>query len=146
MKKLNLNYGKLIAYLTIFLVIIFCFIYFPICQLNFDITSWIIIGVFLILYVAIIILIFKTFKMEYDDKAFYYTRLSKIEVIKFQDVLYIDEPYTIRHKALTIYFKNGKLRFITLDKDNKILQVFKEKCHNQISREEFQRRFPTIKL
>ena len=54
MKKLNLNYGKLIAYLTIFLVIIFCCIYFPICQLNFDITSWIIIGVFLILYVALL--------------------------------------------------------------------------------------------
>lgn len=146
MKNLKVNFLKISIYYSIFMIIVFCLFYFPICKLTFDIKSIIIIIVFVILYFIFFIGIFKTFTLSYDNKALYYKRLNKQEVIYFDDILYIDEPYSLKHKSLTIYDKKGQLKFIDFDKEKKILDIFKQNCKNTITREEFQRNFPTIKL
>jgi len=64
----------------------------------------------------------------------------------FSSILYIDEVYTNKHKTLLFYTDRGHARFLVLDKKNVLLTKTKEKCKNLISKEEYQAKFPRVKL
>lgn len=146
MKKLRVSHGKTILYTIVFMIVVFIAVYFPICGITFDVKSIIIIVVWVLVTPILLIGIMKTYKLEYTDKECIVTRLNRVDVYKYSDVIYIDEPYTIKHKSLTFYTKEGKLKFITLDKDAKLLDVFYKNCDHLLTREEFIQKFPTIKL
>jgi hypothetical protein len=150
MEKLRVNFKKMILYVNIALFVIFLIIAITIVGFSWEETdtvpTFLICGLYLVFAVGLSIFVPKTFKMEYDDKCFYYTRFGKEEVYEFKHVLYIDEPYTEKHKALCFYLNTGKLKFISFDRDKKILDVFVSHCKNAITREQFVGRFPNIKL
>ena len=150
MEKLRVNFKKMILYVNIALFVIFLIIALSIIGITWEetdmISCFLICGIYLLFVVLLSIFVPKTFKMEYDDKCFYYTRFGKEEVYQFKHILYIDEPYTENHKALCFYLNTGKLKFISFDKDKKILDVFLTHSKNAISREQFIARFPNIKL
>ena len=112
----------------------------------FKTQDYVLFGVMILLTIIFFFFIPKTFSYKYDKKQFEVTRFGKTDVYEFNNVIYIDEEYTLKHKALTFYLKSGKLIFISLDKDKKILEVFKKHCKNNISREEFQILYPGIRL
>lgn len=150
MEKLRVNFVKSVIGVNITTIILAAIAYVTIVGFSWgedSLFKTLVIGfLYVFISVAFSILVPKTFALKYDNKRFYMLRFGKEEVFEFANVLYIDEPYTIKHKALTFYTNKGNLKFISLDRDNKILDVFKSHCKNLISREEFQIRFPTIKL
>ena len=64
----------------------------------------------------------------------------------YKDILYIDEEYTHKKETLLFYTNKGDQRFLVLDKEHKIYDALKSNCKNLISREEFHRKFPKVKL
>ena len=150
MEKLRINHLKMILYVNVALLVLALIIGGFLIGLSWEeddlLKVFIVVGIWLAFAIFFSILVPKTFSMKYDSKCFYLTRFAKEEVYEFKNVLYIDEPYTEKHKTLTFYLKDGKLKFISFDKDKKILDVFLMHCKNTISREEFIARFPTTKL
>lgn len=150
MEKLRVNFWKMILYVNIATFVIGLIIGITIIGFTWEekdiVPLFLIIGLYVVLSVLFSIFVPRTFTMQYDDKCFYYTRFGKEEVFEFKKVLYIDEPYTEKHKALCFYLNTGKLKFISFDKDKKILDVFLSHCKNTITREQFISRFPNIKL
>ena len=150
MEKLRVNFLKMILYVNLSIFVIGVIIGFSVIGITWeegdDLKLFIILAAYVLLSILFSIFVPKSFSMKYDTKCFYYSRFGKEEVYEFKNVLYIDEPYTEKHKALTFYLKDGKLKFISFDKDKKIVDVFLTHCKNTISREQFAARFPTIKL
>lgn len=148
MEKLRVNFFKSILYTNIATLTIFVIIYFSVLgtKLWDNFTSSMIIILWFAISLCFSILVPRTFSMSYDNKALYVNKFNKEEVIEFKNVIYIDEPYTEKHKALTFYMKSGKLKFVSFDKEKKILDIFKNNCKNLLTREEFQRMYPTIRL
>lgn len=148
MEKLRVNYFKSILAVNITNLILFTAIYFAILQTDLwdNAKSTIIILIYVTFTLVLSIFVPKSYAMTYDDKCFYNIRFGKEDVVAFSDVIYIDEPYTNKHKALTIYLKSGKLKFISFDKDKKILDLFKSKCKNTVTREQFIVMYPNIRL
>jgi len=64
----------------------------------------------------------------------------------YASILYIDEQYTKKHKTLLFYTDRGDSRFLVLDKDELLLSKTLERCKNLISKEEYQTKFPRVKL
>ena len=151
MEKLRVNFTKMILYVNIALFVIFLIIALTVIGFSWEqdkdaIPTFLIVGLYVVFSVLFSIFVPRTFKMEYDNKCFYYTRFGKEEVYEFKNVLYIDEPYTEKHKALCFYLNTGKLKFISFDRDKQIVDIFLSHCKNTITREQFVGRFPNIKL
>ena len=150
MEKLRVNFWKMILYVNIATFIIALIIALTVIGFTWEekdlISTFLIVGIYVVLSVLLSIFVPRTFSMKYDNKCFYYSRFGKEEVFEFKNVLYIDEPYTEKHKALCFYLNTGKLKFISFDKDKKILDVFLTHCKNAITREQFISKFPNIKL
>ena len=64
----------------------------------------------------------------------------------YEDVVYIDKAQTEKKKTLTFCTKQGHIRYLPFDKDGKIYQVFLNKCHNLLEKEELIRKYPGIKI
>lgn len=67
-------------------------------------------------------------------------------IYNYDDILYIDEAYSRKHKTLLFYTSKGHERFLALDKKMILLEKVLEKTHKRISREEYKKRFPRVKL
>ncbi len=65
---------------------------------------------------------------------------------RFKDIIYIDEEYSVKHKTMLFYLKDGKERFLAFDKDHKVYDACLERCENLITKEELKRRFPNLKI
>ena len=83
---------------------------------------------------------------EVTNSAIIHHKLNSTFTYDFNNVLYIDENYTKKHKTLLFYNNKGKDLFLTLDKDMELLKIFNKECKNLISREEFHKKFPKVKL
>lgn len=148
MKELKVNYLKTRLGLLVTTSILYVIFYlsFGSKKWPFTATDYILLAAYILLTIFSLIIVKYTFSISYDNTAIYITRFGKTNGYKFNDVLYIDEPYTEKHKALTYYRKDGKLVFIALDKEKQMLNVFKDNCKNTISREQFISRYPNTKL
>ena len=73
-------------------------------------------------------------------------RFTKELVYEFNDILYIDEEYTKKHKTLLFYTNKGDSRFLILDKENIIYTTLLNKCKNLLTRDQFHTKFPNVKL
>lgn len=148
MEKLKVNFLKARLGLIGTSVIITLIIYFLAGSKAWplEVKDYIIFVVMFLITLIFFIMIPRTFDYEYNNSEFHVTKFGKTTVYNFNNVLYIDDYYTEKHKALTFYLKTGKLVFIALDKENKILEVFQKHCKKTVSREQFQGMFPNIKL
>lgn len=67
-------------------------------------------------------------------------------IYNFDDILYIDEAYSRKHKTLLFYTAKGHEIFLALDKEMILLERVLEKTKKRITREEYKMRFPRVKL
>ncbi len=65
---------------------------------------------------------------------------------EFDSILYIDETYSRKHKTLLFYTDKGDERFLALDKKNILLEKTLERSKKCVSKAEFTKRFPRVKL
>jgi hypothetical protein len=148
MEKLKVNYVKAYFGLVMTSLIIFAVFYLAIGSKEWPPTpqDYILLALILALTIICLFAIRKSFSIEYDRNSVNITRFGKIEVYNFDNIIYYDEEYSIKHKAITFYTNKGVLKFIALDKEKKLYKVFKENCRNAISKEEFIARFPSARL
>ena len=106
----------------------------------------IIISVYALIMLVILIISLSTQYYEINKKDLTESKFGKKFTYFYSDVIYIDEAQSRKGKALTFVTNRGHVKYLTFDKDGKILDAFLSKCHNLISLEEVKRKFPGIKI
>lgn len=64
----------------------------------------------------------------------------------FNDMVYIDEEWSKKHKMLLFYLKDGKSKFLAFDKEGIIYDYALKYSVHRLTKEEFQRAYPNVKL
>ncbi len=67
-------------------------------------------------------------------------------IYNFANILYIDDTYTIKHKTLLFYTDRGDARYLVLDPQQLLYTKTKERCKNLMSKEDYQAKFPRVKM
>jgi len=108
-------------------------------------THWFIMGVwFVTTLIYILVGIFTNYyKIEKDGILQH--RFTKNYFFRYDEIIYVDEEYTKKHKTLRFVTNQGQLQFLLLDKNELIYAEVKKKC-DLINEEEMNRRFPRLKI
>lgn len=148
MKELKINKATSILGFLATMVVIFIIFYlsFGSYQFPFQPKDYVIFVLWLISTIVFLIWFIKSFKIEYDSKGIYVTKMNKVKTITFSSILYFDEEYTIKHKVLTLYNDKGKAVFVNLDKEKELINVIKTKCKHLISKEQYKMQFPNANI
>ena len=64
----------------------------------------------------------------------------------YSDVVYIDEEQSVRRKMVCFYTRQGHCRYLMFDKKGILYKVMISNCKNRISKEDFKRKYPQVKL
>lgn len=94
--------------------------------------------------VVFCIITIRATKYEITANKITHHKLGKTIDYFFNDILYIDEEFSEKHRMMLFYNKDGKEKFLLFDKEGKIYETALQKAH-QITFEELQRRFPNVK-
>lgn len=106
-------------------------------NLSSDITrDVIIVLVWAALFVLFMILMIKKNYYEISKTTLVHKRFVGEVSYDFNNVVYIDEAYSIKHNTLLFYNNKGKELYLVMDKNQELLKVFKQNCHNLKSKEE----------
>lgn len=89
-----------------------------------------------VLFVVFLILMLKKNYYEITKKELIHKRFVNEVTYSFDNVIYIDEGYSIKHNTLLFYNKEGKSLFLVMDKKGELLKIFKQNCHNLKSHDE----------
>ena len=73
-------------------------------------------------------------------------RYTKELIYYFSDVIYIDEEKSMKKKMIHFYTRQGHPRYLNFDRKGILYQTMLEKCENRMSKEEFERTHPDVKL
>ncbi len=67
-------------------------------------------------------------------------------VYNYSDVVYIDEEQSVKKKMVCFYTRQGHCRYLMFDKKGILYKVMIANCKDRLSKEEFQARYPQVKL
>ena len=82
---------------------------------------------------------------EIQGAVFIHSKMGKVVEYTFNNIIYIDEEFSIKKKMLRFFTKDGKEHLLVFDKNAVIYETALKKCP-LISLEEFKRRFPDKKM
>jgi hypothetical protein len=82
---------------------------------------------------------------EIDGATFIHSKMGKVVEYTFNNIIYIDEEFSESKKMMRFFTKEGKEHVLIFDKNAVLYHTALKKCP-LISKEEFQRRFPNIKM
>ena len=82
---------------------------------------------------------------EIDGATFIHSKMGKVVEYSFNNIVYIDEEFSEKKKMMRFFTKEGKEHLLVFDKNGELYKTALEKCP-LISKEEFCRRFPNIKM
>lgn len=105
--------------------------------------------ILVILFVSMVILDIFAIKSTYYtivNNAIIQHRFGKINYYDYSRIIYIDKDYSLKHKALTMVMDDGKIIFLTFDKEGKIYEMALKNAKKLISKEELNKKFPKIKV
>ena len=139
--------------IIIFLIadLIFAVLLFASCINLFLFQKW---GVVQILIIALYVIISVFMLVLSLTRNFYVIESKYLVVVKgakemhyfYNDVVYIDNEQSERRKVLCFFTNKGHTRYLPFDKEGKIYKTFLNKCHNLLSKEEFNAQYPNNKL
>ena len=111
-----------------------------------NVVQFAIIGLFV--GVSVIMLILSLTRNFYviEKKYLVVVRSSKNMFYNYEDVVYIDKEQTERRRVLVFYTNKGHVRYLPFDKEGKIYQIFLQRCHNLLDKEQLKQKYPNIKL
>ena len=131
--------------------IVFAILLFASCINLFLFQKW---GVVQILIIALFVIISVFMLVLSLTRNFYVIESKYLVVVKgtkemyyyYTDVVYIDYQQTEKRRVLCFATNKGHARYLPFDKEGKIYEAFKNKCHNLLSEEDFKTKYPNIKL
>ena len=80
-----------------------------------------------------------------DGAIFTHSKMGKIVDYNFANILYLDEDFSLSKKMMRFFTKDGKEHLLLFDKEMVIYKTILEKSP-LLTKEEFIRRFPNIKM
>ena len=113
---------------------------------EFGVYQIVVISVYVLIMLVILVISLATQYYEINKKDITEHKFWKRYTYFYSDIIYIDEEQSINSKALCFVTKYGHVKYLTFDKDGKIFEAAKNKCHNLISLEEVKTKFPGIKI
>ena len=111
-----------------------------------NVTQYAIIGLFVVVSVVMLVLSLTRNFYVVEKKYLVVVRSSKNMFYNYEDVVYIDKEQTERRRVLVFYTNKGHVRYLPFDKEGKIYQVFLQRCHNLLDKEQLKKQYPNIKL
>lgn len=82
---------------------------------------------------------------EIRGAVFAHVKMGKVTEYTFNNIIYVDEDFSLSKKMLRFYTKDGTEHLLVFDKKGVLYQTILEKSP-LITKEEFKRRFPNIKM
>ncbi len=101
----------------------------------------------ILLAISIIFCFFSINQVFYkiDGSKITHYKLGKVYEYYFSDIIYVDEKWSLKHKMLLFYDRNGKPHYLYFDKQRVVYDKTLEKA-KLWSKEEFHNRFPKVKI
>ena len=126
---------------VLFAILFNIFLDFP-----WDFRQPLIISIFILSSIFFLVLSLTKNYYELTKKYIKVKRLGRELIYYFSDVVYIDEEKSVKKKMVHFYTKQGHPRYLTFDKNGIIYKTMLEKCQNRMSKEEFYKKHPDVKL
>ena len=82
---------------------------------------------------------------QIDGAVFIHSKMGKVVDYNFSHIIFVDEEFSTSKKMMRFFTKDGKEHLLLFDKNAVIYNTILEKSP-LISKEEFLRRFPNIKM
>ncbi len=82
---------------------------------------------------------------EIQGPIFIHSKMGKITEYTFSNIIYIDQEFSEQKKMMRFFTRDAREHLLIFDKEGVIYQTALDKCP-LISKEEFQRRFPNVKM
>ena len=131
--------------------LIFAVLLFVSCINLFLFQKW---GVVQIIIIALYVVISVFMLVLSLTRNFYVIESKSLVVVKgtkemhyfYNDVVYIDNEQSEKRKVVCFFTNKGHARYLPFDKEGKIYKTFCNKCHNLLSKEEFDSQYPNNKL
>lgn len=101
-----------------------------------------------LLFVATGIFCFISITQTYytiDGATFSHSKMGKVVEYTFNNIIYIDEEFSERKKMMRFFTRDGREHLLIFDKNRVLYHTALEKCP-LISREDFIRRYPNVKM
>ena len=81
-----------------------------------------------------------------ESKYLVVVRSFKEMYYHYSDVVYIDKEKSEKKKVLCFVTNKGHSRYLPFDAKGEIYKVMLKRCNNLLSKEDFEKRFPNVKL
>ena len=81
-----------------------------------------------------------------ENKYLVQVRSCKEAYYHYNDVVYIDKEQSEKKRTLVFYTNKGHVRYLAFDRNGEIYQAMLKKCNNLLSKEEFKKRYPNVKM
>ena len=81
-----------------------------------------------------------------ESKYLVQVRAFKEAYYHYNDVVYIDKEQSEKKRTLVFYTNKGHVRYLAFDRNGEIYQAMLKKCNNLLSKEEFKKRYPDVKM
>ncbi len=81
-----------------------------------------------------------------ENKYLVQVRAFKEAYYHYNDVVYIDKEQSEKKRTLVFYTNKGHVRYLPFDRNGEIYQAMLKKCNNLLSKEEFKKRYPNVKM
>lgn len=98
----------------------------------------------IVMIVLIILIFYGNYYLLEKDRIVHH-RMNKVAVYRFEDIIYIDEKWSVKHKMLHFYDKDGREHYLAFDRKGFIYLKAKEKAR-LLTLEAFKERFPNVRI
>ena len=110
------------------------------------IYQWLIIALFIVVSVIMLVLSLTRNFYVIESKYLVQVRAFKEAYYHYNDVVYIDKEQSEKKRTLVFYTNKGHVRYLAFDRNGEIYQAMLKKCNNLLSKEEFKKRYPNVKM
>lgn len=109
-------------------------------------NAWAIIAVWFILTLGLFLASIFTSFYEVEKKYVVVHKGHQKLIYYYSDVVYIDEEKSLKKKTVTFYTKQGHSRYLMFDSRGILYKVMIANCKNRLTKEEFEIKYPQVKL
>lgn len=146
--QLKISPWKTLGIFAVVALVIAIIFYFTLGSLSWP-PSWqdyVILGTWVLLTTIYGILSMFANYYTYNKRELVRHLFKKEYVLPFDEILYIDEEWSVKHNTILVYTSRGHERFLPHDKEHKLYKLIIERADKRISRDEYIRRFPKTKV
>ena len=114
--------------------------------MKWGVVQFLIIGLWVAVSITMLLLSLKRNFYVIESKHLVVVRAYKEVYYPYNDVVYIDKEQSEKKRTVCFMLNNGATRYLPFDKEGLIYKEMCKKCKNLLSKEDFEKHFPKVKL